>query len=334
MLNIAMLNERDRRDLFRTTAEQMHINEAVIEKDFWVCWTLDYLFHDSPWEKQLAFKGGTSLSKAYGVIQRFSEDIDLIMDWTLLGYSKNEPWQQESNTRRSAFCEKANERCSLFLSNSFVPQILKDLSARTPLPIDITVEGQDVLIHYPKAFATTGILPQIKLEIGPMAAWLPHEICSISPYAAEQFPEKFKVRLSQIRTIKAERTFWEKATILHQEAHREKDRKLLPRYSRHYYDLYRMMATPIRNRALTDLCLLADVVRFKKNFYYCAWANLETAVPGAFRLLPPEYNRAALASDYKAMKTMLFGEIPSFEDILVGLADLETALNTSPCPSD
>lgn len=332
MLNIARLQEKDRRDLFRATAEQMRVNEAIIEKDFWVCWTLDYLFHESPWKEQLAFKGGTSLSKAYGAIQRFSEDIDLILDWTLLGYSKDEPWQQESNTQRSTFCQKANERCVLFLSAPFVPQIFKDLSARTPLPIDIIAHGQDVLIHYPKAFSAAGILPQIKLEIGPMAAWLPHETCSIIPYAAERFPEKFKKPLSQIRTIKAERTFWDKVTILHQEAHREKGRKLLPRYSRHYYDLYRMTSTPIQNRALTDLSLLADVVRFKKNFYYCAWANFETAVPGTLKLLPPEHNIAAFAADYKAMEAMLFGEIPSFDDILAGLTELETTLNALPPP--
>ena len=89
MLNIARLPPNDRRDLFRAAAQRMMVNEAIVEKDFWVCWTLDYLFHESPWQDKLAFKGGTSLSKAYGVIERFSEDIDLILDWTLLGYEKD-----------------------------------------------------------------------------------------------------------------------------------------------------------------------------------------------------------------------------------------------------
>ena len=98
MLNIARLPPNDRRDLFRAAAQQMRVNEAIVEKDFWVFWTLDYLFYDSPWQDKRAFKGGTSLSKAYGVIERFSEDIDLILDWTLLGYEKDTPWIRSRNT--------------------------------------------------------------------------------------------------------------------------------------------------------------------------------------------------------------------------------------------
>jgi len=118
MLNFAKLQEKDRHALFAATAGRLVINEAIIEKDFWVCWVLDYLFHESPWKDHLAFKGGTSLSKAYGVIQRFSEDIDLILDWTVLGYVKNEPWLQNSNNKRSVFCQKANERCTHFLAQN------------------------------------------------------------------------------------------------------------------------------------------------------------------------------------------------------------------------
>ncbi len=328
MLKIARLSEHDRRDLFRATAERMRVNEAVIEKDFWVCWTLDYLFHESPWKDKLAFKGGTSLSKAYGAIQRFSEDIDLVLDWTLLGHTREEPWNQESNSKRSAFCKKANEQCTVFLKTRFVPQVFIDLTARTPLAINVTSKGQDVFIHYPKAFLTIGILPQVKPEIGPVSNWFPQEPRPITPYAAECFPDKFEKPSTRIPTIKAERTFWDKVTILHQEAHREQHRAILPRYSRHYYDLYCMAAMPIKDHALQNRELLDDVVRFKMNFYHCAWASYETAVIGTVKLIPPTYNRAVLAADYKAMRTMLFGEVPSFDDILIRLAELESTLNS------
>ena len=85
MRDVARFGEKDRSDLFRATAEKMAVDAAIVEKDFWVCWTLDYLFQDSPWKDQLAFKGGTSLSKSYNVIERFSEDLALILDWRLLG---------------------------------------------------------------------------------------------------------------------------------------------------------------------------------------------------------------------------------------------------------
>ncbi len=98
MRKMARRSEKDRRELFRATAQKMRVHEAIVEKDFWVCWILDYLFHESPWKDHLAFKGGTSLSKAFGAIERFSEDIDLILDWRSLKYSLDEPWAKRSAT--------------------------------------------------------------------------------------------------------------------------------------------------------------------------------------------------------------------------------------------
>ena len=103
MRKIAVIEAKEREALFRNTAARMGISEAVIEKDFWVCYMLDYLFHRCAWKDNLAFKGGTSLSKAYDLIKRFSEDIDLILDWRVLGYGIDEPWEQRSNTKQDAF---------------------------------------------------------------------------------------------------------------------------------------------------------------------------------------------------------------------------------------
>ena len=113
MRKIAVIDAKEREALFRNTAYKMGISEAVIEKDFWVCYMLDYLFHRCAWKDNLAFKGGTSLSKAYNLIKRFSEDIDLILDWRVLGYSADEPWEQRSNTKQDAFNKEANERILL-----------------------------------------------------------------------------------------------------------------------------------------------------------------------------------------------------------------------------
>jgi hypothetical protein len=110
-------------ELFLLTAEQMAMPPGIVEKDFWVVWMLDYLFARSPWKTQLAFKGGTSLSKAFGLIKRFSEDIDLILDWRLLGYGLREPWEERSNTQQDLFNEAANARSAAFLKNVFVPRI-------------------------------------------------------------------------------------------------------------------------------------------------------------------------------------------------------------------
>jgi hypothetical protein len=275
----------------------------------------------------MAFKGGTSLSKAFGAIERFSEDIDLILDWRLLGYSDDEAWAARSVTRQEAFSEEANQRAAAFLAQDFVPVIRPALAERAGADLAIEARGQDVLIQYPRAFSLESIQPQIRLEIGPLAAWVPNEKKEIRSYAAEQFPSLFRHPSVMVRTIAAERTFWEKATILHQEAHRGPDKILPPRYSRHYYDLYRLSRLPIRDQALARLDLLDEVARFKIRFYRCNWAKYEEARPGSLRLLPPEYHATELRQDYVAMRAMLFGFIPPFEEVIVELAALEDTIN-------
>jgi hypothetical protein len=141
------------------------------------------------------------------------------------------------------------------------------------------------------------------------------------------FPKAFRQASTPVRTIDAERTFWEKTTILHQEAHREPEKALPQRYSRHYYDLYRMSLLPIREQAIARMDLLDEVVEFKKRFYRSPWANYDAAHPGGLRLSPASHCRKALAEDYASMRAMLFGSIPSFETIEQGLADLERQIN-------
>lgn len=96
MRKIATIKENDRKALFQNTAAKMGLTNAIIEKDFWVCFMLDYLFHRCEWKDNIAFKGGTSLSKAYGLIERFSEDFDLILDWRVIGFEMDEPWKERS----------------------------------------------------------------------------------------------------------------------------------------------------------------------------------------------------------------------------------------------
>ena len=327
MRELARRPEKDRRELFRATAQAMRVHEAIIEKDFWVCWILDYLFQDSPWKDRMAFKGGTSLSKVYGAIERFSEDIDLILDWRLLGYSGDEPWELRTPTKQDAFGKQANQRAVEFLAQDFAPALDRDLKGRVEAGIEVAAKGQDVFIQYPRAFTLEAIHPQIRLEMGPLAAWVPNEEKAIRPYAAERFPAVFTQPYTTVRTIAVDRTFWEKATILHQEAHRGPDKPQPPRYSRHYYDMYRLSLLPVRNDALAKMALLQEVVRFKMRFYRSPWAMYEKAKPGSFRLLPPAHHVSELRRDYLAMRTMLFGAVPTFDEITKGLATLEKSIN-------
>ena len=331
MKNVARFSDNDKRGLFRNTADKMGLNDAIVEKDFWVCFTLDYLFQRSPWKDSITFKGGTSLSKAFHLISRFSEDIDLILDWRVLGYGRDEPWEKRSNTKQDAFNKEANARAEVFLAETFCPAIKEGLSQELGREADIHMdeeEKQTVIFAYPKLFSNAGTLQVIRLEIGALAAWTPAKSAEITPYAAEYYPDVFEQRETDILTVAPERTFWEKATILHHEANRPEHLEMPQRYSRHYYDLYRMALTPVKEAAFSQPDLLKKVVDFKMKFYPRAWAKYPEAVPGTLKLIPPEYRFAALEADYNSMKDMLYGDVSTFDTVIAAVRELEKEINT------
>jgi hypothetical protein len=272
------------------------------------------------------FKGGTSLSKAYGLIERFSEDIDLILDWRVLG--GEDPLAERSVTQQNKLNDEINRLAQGYIAGDLMERVKTALGDVCQCGI-----GEDdphvIDVRYPAAFSDDYLRPEVRLEIGPLAAWLPHEDRAISCYAAQAFPQLFGRTEFPVRVIRAERTFWEKATILHHEAHRPAGNPQPPRYSRHYYDLARMAASPIKDAALADLGLLADVVAFKQRFYPRNWARYDLAKPGSLRLVPQGPVLKAVADDYRAMANMVFGAIPAFEAILAELQALENEINGS-----
>lgn len=326
----------ERKTLFSNVSVKIGLSPAIVEKDFWVVWTLDYLFGRSPWKKHLAFKGGTSLSKAFGLIRRFSEDIDLILDWRLLGYGPREPWEKRSNTQQDLFNDAANARSAAFLKDVFVPHVKADLEKESGQVLDIRMDVIDpntVVFCYPCAFGDASILREIRIESGALAAWTPARTCDIVSYAAEQYPQLFKNPAAHVYTVAPERTFWEKATILHREAMRTPERGLPPeRYSRHYYDLWSLCQSNVKSRALDDIPLLDSVVAFKRKFYRCGWAHYELATAADILLTPPEHAKAALEADYRHMQNMIFGPRPSFSKILETVRDLEMEIHRKRIP--
>lgn len=330
MNNISTLPASELEILFRNTAEKTGLTEAIIEKDFWVCWTLDYLFHDSRWKEHLAFKGGTSLSKCYDLIHRFSEDIDLILDWRLVGCERDEPWAERSKNQQEKYNKAVDARTVAFLAETFAPQLEADFRSRLKDDFVISIDPDDpqtVCFAYPRLFSEGAILPAIRLEIGALAAWTPTQEAVITPFAAEQYPQIFRQPSTSLRTVSAERTFWEKVTILHKEAFRTNG-KVPPRYSRHYYDLWCMEQSPVKAAAYEDLELLRQVVAFKDRFYPAGSAHYDLAKPGTMRLMPPEDCRTALREDYDHMKNMIFGEKPEFDVILSAVQKMENEIHS------
>ncbi len=260
----------------------------------------------------------------FGLIERYSEDIDLILNWNEV--VEENPELERSKTKQDKFNKKSNQLSRSYLQEYFLPSVQEligeiataSINPRTPDVIDIT---------YPGSFEESYLRPEIRLEVGPLAAWLPNAEYLITPYAAEEFKHLFKSPQTTVKAIRAERTFWEKATILHQEAHRPQGKPQPLRYSRHYYDLMRMSESTMKNDFVTSTTLLYPVVSFKQKFYPCGWARYDLAKIGTLKLVPPEHIITALRKDYAEMRIMIFGEVPEFDEILETLEELESEIN-------
>ena len=320
MDKIAKTSTAERLKLFQDASNAIGIPVAMVEKDFWVCWLLSKIFADVELSEILRFKGGTSLSKAYNLIERFSEDLDIILDKSrVLG---DEGLFKPSYKKQREFADEISEHTAIYINTTLkdkIAAVLGDVA-------QVRADGQNLLVTYPRASADEYLRPDILLEIGIMSAWIPNEPREILPYIADIYPQ-LEIASAVVPTIKATRTFWDKATILHRESHRPDGTRTPARYSRHYYDLYRMANSNVKSEALADYKLLADVVDRKDKLYHCAWAKYGDCAVGRMRLLPNDNNKDLLKKDYAAMRGMIFGDIPEWEEILDGLKKLEDEIN-------
>lgn len=324
MESVARLSSAERRELFAETAARKGMTPAIVEKDFWVCWTLGRLFAHPELSGLLMFKGGTSLSKVFNLIERFSEDIDLILDWRVV-VGENDPLATRSTTQQEALNKTIDAKAVDYIGSKLLAMISQVVD-----PIcrcELATDHHTLNVQYPAAFSDEYLRPEVRLEIGPLAAWLPWDRYRIRPYAAEAFPRIFKLADCAVQAIRAERTFWGKATILHHEANRPEGNPQPLRYSRHYYDLAMMATAPVKAAALADLPLLEDVVAFKQRFYRRSWARYDLAKPGTFKLLPSGHVLTAIEKDYVQMRNLIFGRYPAFDEIMRVLQQLETEIN-------
>lgn len=340
MDGIAVRDASFRRRLFEETASRMNLDPLLVEKDFWVCWTLKCLFSLPDLGENLVFRGGTSLSKVYKAIHRFSEDIDLTVNRRLLGFEGDEDLVNgKSKKRRERLIDQMVASCSRFIGSDLqlmLEEIFDTYFKGSKERWEILIDEQDrerqtLLFNYPGAVDPVSgsyVDPFVKLEFGCRSKPWPAIRAKINPYAAEYFPEVFiSKKECEVIALKAERTFWEKATILHQEANRSKESPFPPRFSRHYYDLAMLANSPFRGSALQDYDLLKDVAQHKKLFFRCGWAKYDEAKPGTLRLIPPYFRLPELQKDYDKMQIMIFGKSPSFQEIMDILAELESAIN-------
>ncbi len=343
MDDVARMKPGDRRDLFtEAAARRGNISAVVIEKDFWVCWTLKHIFALGPAPAQLIFKGGTSLSKVYGVIERFSEDIDLSLSREDFGFvGERDPYQAPSGKKKRDLVDEIVAECQKAIATELLPRLHtriesiigpEDGSASWSLNPD-RKDVQTIHFSYPAGIEsvaeTSYVRRVVLLELGARSDHWPVEDGAVRSYAAEVMPEQFKEPECRVRTLTAERTFWEKATLLHALCHKPVEKPLDNRMSRHYYDVAKLYRSRFGPKALADRGLLEKVVDHKNLFFRSAWASYDTAVPGTFRLVPPPERLTSLKADYRTMQTNMIFENRSyeFEELMAVITEVEAKIN-------
>jgi hypothetical protein len=338
-------NDEERRDLFVGAADRLRTNEQNIEKDFWVCWTLDALFNElDAGGPRLLFKGGTSLSKGYGLIERFSEDIDITVFREDIGQPTTvKELETLSGKKRNARLESIKTACQKYIQGPMLEQ-LSTLLRQTFQTANLNADrarveadpddpdGQSLLLWYPTATAEGNayIRRAIKIESGAKSALDPHAPVVVKPYIADDLPN-LDLAVGNVTTVDPSRTFWDKVVILHG-LRRWWDRRGElrgggQRVSRHYYDVYRLLASETGRKATDDAEMAEDCVRHARMFFTRPDLDLASAISGSFALTPHDGMLAALRRDYEAMSGMVFGPIPTIDAVVAEIAELEHRLN-------
>jgi hypothetical protein len=352
MDEFALRPDDDRFAFISEAAARRDVAPIIIEKDFWVCWTLRRLLSIPRMADTLTFKGGTSLSKAYGIIERFSEDIDLTISRTapFLADTLSPMDEGISGKERVRRTKALKAAAQSYVGDVILPwlreAIAQALGTQDGWDIALDPDDQDaqtILFQYPVVQAFRGffderifnpevfdtgpygyIKPRIKLEFGARGETEPSETKTIVPYIAQEFPTEFSSAEVEVGTLSVARTFWEKVTILHALYH---GTKLLPEMSRHYYDTAMLAKKGVDAIALAAPELLARVVLNKSLMFADNKASYETALLGSLRLVPHADLRERLRADYAAMGEMFMAAPPSFEELIDMIAALEMRLN-------
>ena len=332
--------KKDRVAVLLAAANRLGTPVSNIEKDFWVCWTLDALYNRlPPGQPRMLFKGGTSLSKAYGLIQRFSEDIDVTVFRDDLGQSATiaELAALSGNKRRDKL-DAIRDACRAYITGPLrdaLTELVADAtSGRGSVEVDEgDPDGQTLLVWYPEIEPKDAsyVQPAVRIESGAKSALDPHQAASVTPYIGEDFPD-LDLTVANVTTIEARRTCWDKIVILHGMRRWFENRGELKggghRISRHYYDLHQLMQSPLGGKAVSDRTLGEDCVEHARMFFNRAPLDLASARPPTFVLVPSdETMRKALEADYVAMSAMIFGAAPSFDEILKSVAKVEQQIN-------
>ncbi len=324
------LSSSDQKEILTTKSKDLGVAPDVLEKDVWICWVLKVLF-EMKHRPTMAFKGGTSLSKAFNIIKRFSEDIDITLDYRELGESITGDETRSQLARISAKLKNAvKEFIEKEFSSYINDRIAKEFSS-DKVSIELDPDGETVWLEYPSVLPldlTNYVKPRVKIEFGGRNVTEPNDSYLITTYLSNELIELVFPQ-ADVTVLSITRTFWEKATLIHAACNRSDLKASAERQSRHWYDLALLGRHNSGKQAMENIEQLRAVVDHKKAFFYSANSNYDDCLNGGLCLVPPVKLLTELHEDYKAMsKSGMFYETPpSFDIVVEELRSMQEIIN-------
>ena len=330
-----------RRLICEQAEEQLDLPAASLEKDYWVCWILRELFSIPEWGQSITFKGGTSLSKCWNLINRFSEDIDIVIEKSFLGFGgEDSPEAASTKTQRrkrlANMREAAQESIHSNLASILAARIDASLPKSDTWELTAASEDEDrdnqtLLFRYPSAMLNTAAYVRrvVKIEMGARSDVEPVEEKDVQPLLFDAFPDVLGPSKFRVRALAAERTFWEKIMLLHEETYRPADKqRRTGRMARHYYDLWCLITKGVAEKAVDRNDIFTRTAQHREIYFNWSWMDYSTLSRGSLRVLPLPEQEAEWRRDYQAMSSeMFFGEVPKFDDILRVVGQFQREFN-------
>ncbi len=324
--NWIQLSEADRKSILEQVSVRTGYIVQAVEKDWWVTTVLEALF-SLPFSSQLSFKGGTSLSKCWKLINRFSEDIDITITREQLGFSGVLSKNQINDRVRRALCAFVREEFVEVIDNRLLAMgTPRDWFKTEVIKTSVTtVDPESIYIRFKTLFPSIDYMPSsVKIEISGRSMTEPVEVVEIKTVVAELVPAAHYADTDfPVNAVVPKRTFLEKVFLLHETFHQQGAVSRVERMSRHLYDLEKMMNTQVETDALSDSVLYREIVEHRRHFVGLANFNYDSLWPKTLDFLPPAHLSAAWENDYRSMQsTLIPGDSKPYNELIERLTDL------------
>ena len=326
-----VLPEQTRRNAFTETATRKALPAVAVEKDWWVTTVLRALFA-LPYSEHLSFKGGTSLSKCYNLIERFSEDVDIAINREFFGFSGALTKNQIGTRLRRAACSFVRDKLQFDVAKELEYQGINTNLFSTNVNITpITTTDPEVIeIVYQSLFDDNDyIKPIVKIEVSGRSMSEPLQTVKLQSIVDEVFADMpFRNSTFEVKAVVPQRTFIEKICLLHEEFTKSQEFIRSKRMSRHLYDLEKIMDTQIAEKALKNKELYNSVVEHRRVFIGLKGFDYNTLAPKTIKIIPPKSVIEIWKADYEIMqRTMIYGSSLTFDKLIEKIKLLNEKIN-------